>query len=188
MSRPRETTDAQLLEAARACFLERGPRVSTQVVAQAAGVSQATLFKRFGTKEELLLAAMRPQEPVIIRQLDLERPAREQLEALLSEMTAFFFSMLPRLAVLKAAGVEPGCLFRDEEPPPIRARRLLTAWLAELHAAGRVRVPDPGSVALALIGSVSTPAMRAFLFGEEPPDPSTYAASVVDLFWEGMKP
>lgn len=188
MSRPRETTDAELLEAARACFMEHGPGISTKVVAECAGVSQATLFKRFGTKEELLLAAMRPQEPLVLQRLDPTAPTRDQLELLLTEMTAFFFELMPRLAVLKAAGIHPTCMFRDEDPPPIRARRLLTAWITHLAATGRVRAENPDAVALALIGTVSTPAMRAHMLGEEPPDPATYAASIVDLFWEGLKP
>ena len=56
--RPKIKTDEQLLAAARSAFIEFGGAVSTTVIAENAGVSQATLFKRFGTKEQLMKRAL----------------------------------------------------------------------------------------------------------------------------------
>ncbi|HTR77870.1 MAG TPA: helix-turn-helix domain-containing protein, partial [Gemmatimonadaceae bacterium] len=58
MSRTVSITDRQLLEAARAEFLENGIRATTTAIARRAGVSQGILFHRFGTKEALFAAAM----------------------------------------------------------------------------------------------------------------------------------
>lgn len=44
----------RILEAAAEVFAERGLDVSTSEIAQAAGVGEATLFRRFATKEDLV--------------------------------------------------------------------------------------------------------------------------------------
>lgn len=58
MARPKTISDTDLLGIARNVFRERGPNATTRDVAAAAGLSQAALFKRFKTKEELFLAAL----------------------------------------------------------------------------------------------------------------------------------
>ncbi len=59
MARPRNLTDTQILYEARACFLEHGAAVSTTVIAERLGISHGVLFQRFGTKDQLLRAALR---------------------------------------------------------------------------------------------------------------------------------
>ncbi|AKT44211.1 uncharacterized protein CMC5_084510 [Chondromyces crocatus] len=58
-------TDERLLEIARQVFLERGIRATTADVAERAGVSEATVFHRYKTKDALFRAAM---------DFDIERP------------------------------------------------------------------------------------------------------------------
>ena len=43
-----------------ACFLEHGAAVSTTVIAERLGISHGVLFQRFGTKDQLLRAALLP--------------------------------------------------------------------------------------------------------------------------------
>ena len=65
MGRPRTVSDDVILEAARAVFLEQGPGASTQSIADRLSVSQAALFKRFGTKRDLMIAALMPPVPPV---------------------------------------------------------------------------------------------------------------------------
>lgn len=52
------TTDAEILEAALEQFALTGiTRTSTDEIARAAGVNRATIYRRFGTREEFLAAA-----------------------------------------------------------------------------------------------------------------------------------
>ncbi|MFN7134425.1 MAG: TetR/AcrR family transcriptional regulator, partial [Myxococcales bacterium] len=128
MARPRQITDEQILEEARRCFLEHGPSVSTEVVAGRLQISQAVLFKRFRTKEELLIAALRPDpDPAWVRIVEEgpdERPLREQLRQLAPLVTAWFDEIVPCIAVLRASSIDlrrlvtPGCPL-----PPVRAQR-----------------------------------------------------------------
>jgi AcrR family transcriptional regulator len=61
MARPRSISDERLLDAARAVFIEQGAEASTRRVAEVAGVSEAVLFQRFRTKQDLFFAAMMPR-------------------------------------------------------------------------------------------------------------------------------
>ncbi len=58
MARPITIKADDLLEAARQVFLKKGTQATTAQVAERAGVSEGTLFKRFGTKADLFRSAM----------------------------------------------------------------------------------------------------------------------------------
>ncbi|MDX2269174.1 MAG: helix-turn-helix domain-containing protein [Bryobacter sp.] len=60
MGRPKTVADDELLRIARTEFSQQGHAASTRMIAQTAGISQATLFQRFGDKERLFLAANTP--------------------------------------------------------------------------------------------------------------------------------
>ncbi len=71
MVRPRQVTDEQVLEIAREVFLEHGPKAPVSIIAGRLGVSDAALFKRFGTKQNLVLAALLPpEEPDFLQVLE----------------------------------------------------------------------------------------------------------------------
>ena len=60
MARPSSVSDEDILAAAKTAFLQHGPQVSPQVIADAVGLSQPALFKRFGTKTRLMFRALVP--------------------------------------------------------------------------------------------------------------------------------
>ena len=57
--RPPVISDDAILDVAREVFLERGIQATTDEVAERAGVSEGTVFRRFKSKEALFRAAMR---------------------------------------------------------------------------------------------------------------------------------
>lgn len=63
MTRPRTVTDQAILDAARHCAMERGPAVSLDVIAERVGVTSPALLKRFGSRQDLMIAALRPSDP-----------------------------------------------------------------------------------------------------------------------------
>src|SRR3954470_8049282 len=71
MARPVSIKDETIIAAARAVFLERGIQATTAEVAQRAGVSEGSVFKRFKSKVDLFRAAMsdRLTEPAWPREL-----------------------------------------------------------------------------------------------------------------------
>ncbi len=65
MGRQKTITDEAVLHVARTIFRDRGHTATTREIAQAAGISEAVLYQRFGSKDELFFAAMRPHGPDI---------------------------------------------------------------------------------------------------------------------------
>ncbi len=63
MPRTKLISDDDVLSRAREVLLCRGASVSTAEIAKHVGLSQATLFQRFGSKNALLTRALRP-EPI----------------------------------------------------------------------------------------------------------------------------
>lgn len=166
MARPRQVSDEELLASARACFLEHGPGVSTTVIAERVGVSQAAVFKRFPTKNELMVAALRPPEhPPFLGLLERGPDPATSLEDQLTEIglaiSRFLGEIVPCIATLHASGIDKEALFRGYQvPPPIRTQLALAAWFQRAQGLGLVRALPPGDLATAFMGSLH---VRAFL-------------------------
>lgn len=192
--RPRQFTDEALLETARRCFLEQGPGVSTSVIAKELGVSQAALFKRFKTKQALMMAALAPPGiPAWVESVMAgpdERPVPEQLRSIVEGIDDFFAGMMPSLTVLHAAGFDPKCMMAEfEVPPPTAAHRALTAWLSALHESGRAYVPAPKSTAMTFLGTIHARHMLGHVLGEHAPQTEPeFLSNLVDLIWAGIDP
>jgi AcrR family transcriptional regulator len=194
MARPRQVSDAQIIEAARACFLEQGPSVSTTVIADRLGVSQAALFKRFGTKEELLLAALRPDPSLLdglIASLEAgpdARPLPDQLRAIALTIRDRFAVILPRMAVLRSAGLgPPSCAEPGQPIPPQRVHTALVAWLEQARERGMAVVPNPSAAAFALLGAIHMQCFMAYMVGQDRELASDAALeALVDSLWAGL--
>jgi len=192
MSRPRQVSDEQILSVAREVFLEHGAAVSTTVIAGQLGISQPALFKRFGTKQRLLLAALRPSFPPpwvgIVNQGPDARPMREQLLELATAMTSFFERVVPGISVLVGCGMSPRELFADlPHPPPVLAHQALTRWFGQAMEAGQLRSTDPASVAMSFIGSLHA---RVFIgqFAQRQLVSDDYVLELVDQFCRALSP
>lgn len=167
--RPRQFTDSELFEAARQVILAHGPSVSAKRIADELGVSAAALFKRVGTKQELIRRALvGVGMPGFILELERgpdDRPVREQLLERAQQIDGFFAKAMPAISMLKAGGICPSDVFKEmDEPPPIRAVRALRSWFEALRSQGRVTFEDSEAIALAFLGSLQARhAVRSFL-------------------------
>lgn len=195
MARPVSISREQILETARAVFLQHGFGASTAQIAREAGVSEGSIFKRFPTKEALFFAAMGIPELDLAKEVDPrvgcgEVPAN--LLALCLVLVEFFRELVPRMSMLWArGGTTPLELCRNQaEPQPLRILKALTRYFEEEMRLGRVRATDPEILARMIQGS-----MHNFVFMEligvrvkVPLQAEEYAKSVVDLLWRGAAP
>lgn len=195
MARPRQITDEEILEAARECFLEHGPGVSTSAIGEHLGIAQATLFQRFGTKKQLMFAALAPPPvpPFVDRLLagPDDRDLPEQLLELAEEISGFFHALVPRMAMLRSCGVIHEDLLRAmPEPPPLIAQRAFAKWLQAAHDAGLAEIENPPMVALGFLGSLQILPFLSHLFGDHFAliDRRTYVRTQVDRLWSGIAP
>lgn len=173
--------------------------MSTTVIAERAGMSQAAIFKRYPTKKALMCAALLPPEhPPYLELLAAgphpSLPLGPQLEEAALAIARFFAEVVPCIATLHASGFEKSELFgRYEVPPPLRTRQALAEWFARAAAQGRLAVTAPTEVATAFMGTLH---VRAFLqhvgsvrpgAPTEAPEPlEVYVRTVVSIFLQGI--
>ena len=93
--RPQKFSDKDILEKTRDCLLAHGVGVSTQVIAQSVGMSEANIFKRFGTKENLIKKSLLhsiESHPIfsMLSQSPRSGDALKQLEGVCMALVTFF--------------------------------------------------------------------------------------------------
>lgn len=169
MARPRTISDEDIQDAARTIFVEHGPNAPVALVAEKLGVTHAALFGRVGTKERLMLDALRPGRPRAIERL-AEAPPEEGAEGrlieILVELMAFFQQVVPSLVVLRAAGRSMADLPpRGEAPPPVALRWALARWLERAGESGALAPVRAWAVAEGLLGAMEARCFNRYLGG-----------------------
>ncbi|MFB6263333.1 MAG: TetR/AcrR family transcriptional regulator [Bradymonadaceae bacterium] len=164
--RPRSIDDDDILDAAREVFLEEGMQATTAAIADRAGISEGTIYRRFASKDELFLAAMDiPDPPGWTETLDEVR-GEGDLEANLirlgDEIIEFFETILPKVNMVMCSGFGGDPIFESEgQAPPLRSIEPLAEFVRDERRAGRLGDCDPEVVARTFLG-----AMFHFAFSE----------------------
>jgi AcrR family transcriptional regulator len=192
MGRPPLITDDELLAVAREVFLAEGVGASTATIAKRAGISEAAVFKRFPSKQTLLVASLRPaaathwtkELPALAGTGDL----KENLIELSVKMIGFFRAVLPRLMLIWAYRREA----RDEDRPvsaPLRSIDALVEFLSHEQRLGRLGTGEPTAIARVIVGSTFTYAFLETIGARGGvAEPETYARDVVEALWTGIGP
>ncbi|MBT3223134.1 MAG: TetR/AcrR family transcriptional regulator [Proteobacteria bacterium] len=195
MGRPRQWTDKEILDVARTCFLEQGSSVSTVVIAERLNMSHGALFKRFGTKEELMIRALlRPQSHQWMDSLGDgpdERPIREQLVEIAAKMSAFFELLTPAITTLRSAGISLDSMGdRHTVPRPVHGHQVMAGWFRQAQDQGRIRRVDENALAMIFVGGLRSRSFLRHITNNEYPASSIeeHARVLVDTLWAGMAP
>jgi AcrR family transcriptional regulator len=183
------TTD-QILEAARAVFLEQGINATTVDVANRAGISSASIFKHFPTKDALFLAAM-SAAPGRIWSAELEAAighgnTRADLLLIAKRIATYTADLLPRLMLMRSLGQQSPL----PEPPRVEHDFVaLTTYLGREMALGRIARGDPTVPALALLHANAGYAMSIAIQTSAPSfDTSGFLEDFVMMLWQGLEP
>jgi AcrR family transcriptional regulator len=144
------------LAAARDVFLKEGYAASTRTIARAARVSEATLFKRFDTKERLFRASMGTPTEIYwldnLLQANRDLPLRERLLAAGLEALTFYRTLVPRL--MAAWPGPPGGGRDPKGPSPTQAMRRFGAFLESEQKDGRLGACTPALMARLFIAGL----------------------------------
>ena len=103
---------AAVVEVAVPLLQEHGAALTTKQVAEAAGIAEGTLFRAFGTKDELVhacAAAVLDTKDVVerLRAVDRDLTLDARLEAAVGIMLAHVGRVIGLMSTLHAAGVAP---------------------------------------------------------------------------------
>jgi AcrR family transcriptional regulator len=167
MARPQKISDEQILRTMRECVLELGPQVSLDLVAEKLSVTGPALLKRFGTRQELMLRALLPQEELkwvsLAEQGPDERPLIDQFETLFGVISDTFIELVPCLAALRQSGI-PMREMAERHPSPMRGLKALKTWLEAARRRGLVAGEELETAATAMLGAVQSNIMMAHLY------------------------
>jgi AcrR family transcriptional regulator len=192
MGRRKTISDDEVLAVARGVFRARGHSASTREVAEAAGISEAVLYQRFGSKDDLFFAAMRPIGPDVADLLgpdDLPTDAREYLRATVTRIGRHFAEVIPlALHVMMHPSFDRAAFARHHPRGHDGLRDGLTRRLAAMGKAGLVAVESPATAARLLIGIAHDWALSAAMADGVTAARTRELREMVDVAWAGLRP
>jgi AcrR family transcriptional regulator len=171
-----------LVAAAVRIVEERGlSGATTRLIAEHAGVNEVTLFRQFGSKTELLKAALEEEANV----LENATTPSGQLEADLLRVVSEFAAVARRRGRLLAVAYAEVPRWPEFESVMARQTRALMGvaeLLAHYQRQRAMRTEPPIAAAMALLGPlVFTALVEVSAPGQLPPfDPSTYVHAFLD--------
>ncbi len=195
MARPQSISDETILTAAREVFLEQGYKATSAQIASHAGVSEGTLFRRFGNKVRLFMASMgidaEPFHMEHLKALHKEGDIGRAVATLARGLLGFFAQVIPRMNTLMHSGIDPGLLFDGaSDAPPLKALKSLTHFFEYEQNHGRLRrSADPAIMARNFMGTLHYNAWFSAHFGRWAPiDRDHFIEQTVQNFLQGIRP
>ncbi len=189
-----------IAEAATRLFMSQGyAAVSMDAIARAAGVSKATLYAYFASKDRLFAslvgAACKRSGPGSLEFTEGEADLRATLTALGDRVLRFMLEeqslAIYRVVMAEAARFpELGRAFYERGASA--SRHHLATWLERQMQAGRLLVRDPGLAAEHFVGLLRTHLHMRALLGIDPPptdaEIETTVAAAVEVFLRAYAP
>jgi AcrR family transcriptional regulator len=192
MGRYKTISDDDVLRAARDIFRAQGHTATTRAVAEAAGISEAILYQRFGSKDDLFFAAMHPIGPDVEKLLGPEDPpddAHAYLRDVVVRLGKHFADVIPLgLRVMTHPSFDPATLARGRVKGPALLRDGLATRLASLARRKRIATRSEAVTARLLVSLAHDWALGGVLAHDNPPHRERALKEMVDVVWEGLRP
>lgn len=162
---PRERgagTEQAFLRTATELFRDKGFHgTSISDVAKAMGVTNASLYYYFSSKQELLLRVLRSGMETFLESLEdivaTDRPAREKLELAIANHLRFVFERGDAVAVfLRERRFLEDSHLAEYQPRIDRYDELFRAIVEEGVASGELPPVDPRLAALVILGAINS--------------------------------
>jgi AcrR family transcriptional regulator len=189
MGRQKTISDEEVLRIARNIFREQGHTATTREIAQAAGISEGVLYQRFGSKDELFFAAMRPRGRDIEPMLGPKNPPEDALTYLhtvVVRLGEHFAEVIPlALRVMMHPSFDPASLARVQPGGPPELQEGLAQRLAALARRGELAMASPAVTARLLVSLAHDWALRR-VHGISPRGVRELK-ELVDVVWEGLR-
>jgi TetR/AcrR family transcriptional repressor of mexJK operon len=168
--------DTAILLAARKLLIQDGvPAVTMEAVATEAGVSKATLYSRYGNRNELIEAVLRAQSDFFIESLNPDIRNPDQLvEALVSFSVRLleFLCSDDHICLMNTLhghqGMPDDLRHRMYELGPQATSDEFQQWLAKASTAGLLYCPEPEASGELLFGMLVGMDMLRRIFQQPP--------------------
>ncbi len=191
MGRQKTISDDEVLRVARDLFREHGHTATTREIAEAAGISEAVLYQRFGSKDDLFFTAMRPGEPDIAQLLGPADPAdeaHEYLREVVVRLGWYFADVIPlALQVRTHPSFHPSRMAQTPPGGPAALQEGLAQRLASLARRRQIATPAEAVTARLLVSLAHDWALRSVLAHGTAARGIGELNEMVDVVWEGLR-
>lgn len=182
-----------ILEAAEALFLAHGyGEVSMDAIAREAGVSKATLYAHFGSKDQLFATIIREacQSNLAVRDfLPADHDVRAALTEVASRMLRFLLedrALLIHRVVMAESLRFPELGQAFYESGPLTFCTVFGTWLQDQAAAGRLQIDNPRFAADQFVGMLKCGVYTRAALGVAPPPSEQEIAATVEAAVEAF--
>jgi len=192
MARPKTISDEEILRIAREVFRARGHSATTRAVAEAASISEAILYQRFGSKDDLFFAAMRPTGPDVEQLLGPADPgddARAYLHAAVVRIGEYFAEAIPLgLRVMTHPSFDHATFAREMPRAHAVIQEGLARRLTALARRHRLANVSMGVTARLLVSLAHDWGLAAALAHGRSAQRARPLKEMVDVVWQGLRP
>jgi AcrR family transcriptional regulator len=192
MGRHKTISDDAVLRVARQVFRAQGHTATTREVAEAAGISEAVLYQRFGSKDDLFFAAMHPRGPDIEELLGPKEPpddAQSYLRAVVIRISKHFAEVIPlALRLMTHPSFDPSSLARAQPTGAAVLRDGLAERLSCLARRKRIATPSAAATARLLVSLAHDWALGGVLSPVSSRHGHRELKAMADVTWEGLRP
>lgn len=192
MARPRQISNDQILHAMRAAVLMRGPTVPLEQVASELGVTAPALLKRFGSRQALFIAALRPPDkPEWIDALMAgPRPGDfpTQMLEMFTRISEFMATVVPCMMALRESGISHDRIFTSDRRHPELAIKAIKHWLDSAKKLNLISSGETETAAFAMLGALQTRAFFAHVVRKRfsPSSDRRYLEQLTDMFCRAL--
>lgn len=191
MARPRTISNEDILRIARGIFGERGHTATTREIAEKAGISEAILYQRFSSKDELFFASMRPTGPDIEALLGPSEPpddARGYLRTVVVRISAYLSEVIPiGLHVMTHPSFDPAIFSSTQPTASSIIRDGLVVRLQSLADRNRLSIASAKTTARLLVSIAHDWALGTVLQHDQSVRKDRELRAMVDIVWQGLR-
>jgi AcrR family transcriptional regulator len=192
MPRHKTITDEEILAVARSLFLQEGAKASTRTLAKMAGISEAVIFQRFSTKEDLFFAAM----VLPAAQLDVIfsiQPGRQKvitnLESVSLQILFYFREVMPIfLSLVSHPSFDMQTFLQRHTMPGMQIVNRLTEYLNAEAELGRIQRENVAAVAAILLSHLHNLALSENIGAHQPIEIERAISDAIAALWKGLAP
>ncbi|MES1025083.1 TetR/AcrR family transcriptional regulator [Gloeocapsa sp. BRSZ] len=192
MPRTKTITDEEILAVARSLFIKEGAKASTRTLAKVVGISEAVIFQRFGTKEELFFAAMVLPEAQLEVMFNVQ-PGKKQvttnLKLISLQIVSYFREVMPVfLSLISHPSFNMQTFLQHHTMPAMQIGNELTAYLtAELNL-GRIYTDNAAVTATVLLSHLHNLVLSETIGAHQPIDTDRAISDAIAVLWNGLAP
>jgi AcrR family transcriptional regulator len=192
MPRNKIITDEEVLAAARSLFLKEGAKASTRTLAKTVGISEAVIFQRFNTKEELFFRAMvlpEAQLEAIFNIQPGEKKVIANLESVSLQIVFYFREVMPIfLSLVSHPSFDMQTFLQRHTMPGMKIAHRLTEYLNAEAELGRIQQGNVGATAAILFSHLHNIALSENIGVHQPIDTKGTISDAIAALWQGLAP